>query len=102
MTQFETLRPRGAASIIVQAIVAMNDRQFNPSAAVLAWLWPGVGHLYLGHRRRGRYIMFGVLLLFFGGILIGGLDSIDRKNDRLWFLAQGLNGPIAFAADWIN
>jgi drug/metabolite transporter (DMT)-like permease len=80
----------------------MEERVFNPIAAVLAWLWPGAGHLFLRQKRRGRFIMFGVLFLFVGGIFIGGVDSIDRRDDRLWFLAQGLCGPVAFAVDWVN
>jgi hypothetical protein len=75
---------------------------FNPSAAILAWLWPGLGHIQLGQARRGRLIMFGVLFLFFSGLLVGGVDSVDSRNDRLWFLAQALCGPIAFAADFAN
>ena len=78
------------------------DRQFNPAAAVLAWLWPGAGHLSLGERKRGWLIMFGVLFLFVTGVLVGGIDSIDRKNDHLWFLAQSVCGPIAFGVDFIN
>lgn len=78
------------------------NRSFNPVAAVLAWLWPGMGHISQGHRRRGRLIMFGVLFLFIGGVLIGGIDSVDRKNDHLWFLAQAVCGPIAFGVDFLN
>jgi hypothetical protein len=74
----------------------------TPSAAALAWLWPGLGHISLGERRRGFLIMFGVLFLFFTGLLVGGLDCVDRKNDRLWFLAQSLCGPIAIGADLLN
>jgi hypothetical protein len=74
----------------------------NPLAAVLAWLWPGLGHMAIGERRRGRRIMLGVLFLFFSGLLIGGVDCVDRKNDRLWYLAQVLCGPLAIAADWAN
>lgn len=77
-------------------------QQFNPTAAVLAWIWPGLGHLSMGHRRRGLLIMFGVLFLFGGGVLIGGIDCVDRKQDFLWFLAQSVCGPIAFAVDLIN
>ncbi len=76
--------------------------QFTPSAAIWAWLWPGMGHIAHGERRRGLLIMFGVLFLFFGGVLIGGVDSVDRKDDRLWFVAQVLCGPIAIATDLIN
>jgi hypothetical protein len=76
--------------------------QFTPSAAILAWAWPGLGHISLGERRRGFLVMFGVLFLFLGGVLIGGLDVVDRKDDRLWFLAQILCGPVAVAADLAN
>ncbi|MCP3904269.1 MAG: hypothetical protein GY715_11615 [Planctomycetes bacterium] len=74
----------------------------NPVNAVLAWLWPGLGQIARGERKRGLLIMAGVLFLFFSGLLVGGVDSVDRRNDGLWFLAQGLNGPIAFAADLLN
>ncbi len=79
--------------------------QFTPTAAVLAWLWPGLGHISLGQRRRGVLVMFGVLWLFVGGVLIGGIDSVDRRDNdshSLWFLAQALCGPIALAVDWTN
>lgn len=56
----------------------------------------------LGHRRRGVLIMFGVLFLFLGGVLIGGIDSVDRRDDKLWFLAQSAVGPLAFAIDMVN
>jgi hypothetical protein len=76
--------------------------QFNALAMVLAWVLPGLGHISLGDRRRGLLIMAGTLFLFFGGMLIGGLDVVDRRNDRLWFLAQAGCGPVAFVADFAN
>jgi hypothetical protein len=78
------------------------DQQFNPGAAILAWLWPGLGHMSLGHRKRGGLIMLGVLFLFMTGILVGGIDVVDRKHDHLWFLAQSVCGPITFLTDYIN
>ena len=84
------------------SISTKSPGQFTPSAAVLAWLWPGLGHIPLGQRKRGFLVMFGVLFLFLGGILIGGLDVVDRRDDRLWFLAQVLCGPIAIVADVAN
>ncbi len=76
--------------------------QLTPTAALWAWLWPGLGHITQGERRRGLLIMFGVLFLFLGGVLIGGVDTVDRRSDRLWFLAQVLCGPIALVADAVN
>jgi hypothetical protein len=81
---------------------AGRKREFYPGAAALAWIWPGLGHISLGERRRGGLIMFGVLFLFLCGLLIGGVDVVDRQREWLWFLAQGLCGPIAFAADFVN
>jgi hypothetical protein len=52
--------------------------------------------------RRGRLMMLGVLFLFLSGILIGGVDSVDRREDHLWFLAQAVCGPVALGADFIN
>ena len=81
---------------------ASEPKPLNPTAALFAFLWPGLGHISLGDRKRGLLIMFGVLFLFVSGLLIGGVDAVDLKRDRLWFLAQSLCGPIAFAADMAN
>ena len=63
------------------------QREFRPWAAILAWLWPGLGHMAIGEKRRGGLVMIGVLFLFFSGLLIGGFDAVDRIEDRLWFYA---------------
>lgn len=84
------------------SISTKNPRPFNPAAAILAWIWPGLGHIHIGERKRGFLVMFGVLFLFLGGVLIGGVDSVDRRDDRLWFMAQVLCGPIALVADYAN
>lgn len=55
-----------------------------------------------GQRRRGILIAVGLLGLFFGGLLVGGIDVIDRQEDGLWFMAQGMVGPLAFATDYIH
>lgn len=82
----------------------LDEARFSLLAAFLAWIWPGLGHISLGEKKRGVYIMIGVLFLFFCGVLVGGFDAVDRLSgsDRLWFYAQGLCGPIAFAADFVN
>lgn len=78
------------------------ENRISPTAAVLAWLWPGLGHISLGERRRGLLIMFGILFLFVSGLLVGGIDCVDRRHDRLWFLAQSVCGPIVLGTDLIN
>ncbi len=71
----------------------------QPVAAVLAFLLPGLGHAYLGSVRRGVLIGASVLGLFFSGVLIGGIDVVDRKDDFWWFTGQACIGPVAFGAD---
>lgn len=79
-----------------------DEERFEPIAGLLAVLWPGAGHLYLGEVRRGLLIMAGVLGLFFGGLFIGGIDVVDRREDPVWFFGQALTGPLAFATDWVH
>lgn len=46
--------------------------------------------------------MAGVLILFVTGLAVGGIDCVDRKEARLWFIGQAGAGPIAFAASYAN
>ncbi|MGE3109139.1 MAG: DUF6677 family protein [Phycisphaerales bacterium] len=80
----------------------LDDPPFQPVAAVAALAFPGAGHAYLGETRRAILIAAGVLGLFFGGIFIGGVDVVDRKEDFVWFLGQGLVGPVAFGVDYYH
>ncbi|QKK09905.1 MAG: hypothetical protein HND58_18275 [Planctomycetota bacterium] len=43
-----------------------------------------------------------MLGLFLGGLLIGGVDVVDSRQDRLWFLGQALVGPVAFGTDYVH
>lgn len=74
----------------------------QPVAAVLAVLLPGAGHLYLGYTRRAILIASGVLGLFFSGLFVGGIDTVDRREDFVWFIGQAFVGPTAFAVDYIH
>lgn len=74
--------------------------RFEPIAGLLAVLFPGAGHFFLGERKRAGLIAGGILGLFAGGVLTGGIDVIDRKEDPIWFAGQALVGPIAFAVDY--
>lgn len=75
------------------------EETFQPVALVLAALFPGAGHIYLGEVKRGVLIAAGVLGLFVGGLLIGGIGVVDRRDNFIWFMGQALVGPIAFGVD---
>ena len=55
------------------------------TAALLAWVWPGLGHLFLGRRSKGLILMGCILSLFVLGV---GMDS--RLQMHL-----GLEDPLA-------
>jgi TM2 domain-containing membrane protein YozV len=80
----------------------IEDQPVHLGAGALGWIWPGLGHLRNGEGRRGRLVMLGVVGLFLLGVLIGGVDCVDRREDGLWFVAQAGAGPIAFATDAAN
>lgn len=75
---------------------------FHPLAALAAIAFPGAGHFVRGERARAACIAAGVLSLFFTGLFVGGIDSVDSREDRLWFFGQALVGPIAFGVDRVH
>ncbi|MBX3409622.1 MAG: hypothetical protein KF859_07020 [Phycisphaeraceae bacterium] len=75
---------------------------FRPLHLLAAIAFPGAGHALAGDIRRAALICGGVLGLFFGGIFIGGIDVIDRREDPVWFYGQALVGPVAFAVDTLH
>lgn len=79
-----------------------SDETFQPVALLLACALPGLGHAFLGDVKRGVLIFTSILGLFCGGILIGGVDVIDRTEDKWWFILQAGVGPTAFAVDSLH
>jgi len=92
----------------------------QPLAALLAFAFPGLGHLYLRQRRRAAMVALGVLGLFITGLLTAGIDAVDSgawyleklgratgkpvrwvrtDGDPIWFLGEMFCGPMAFAVD---
>lgn len=94
--------PANTTPSSVPAAHLVPDTGFDPAALVLAVIVPGLGHMIRHERWRGGWICGGVLGLFFGGILIGGIDVVDSKEDRVWFLGEALVGPVAFGVDYIH
>lgn len=60
-----------------------------PVAGLLAWLIPGLGHIYLGHRARGLVCLVTITATFWTGVAIGGVHAtVDPHQRKLWFVAQ--------------
>ncbi|MBX3379565.1 MAG: hypothetical protein KF805_05695 [Phycisphaeraceae bacterium] len=75
---------------------------FNPFSGIAALIVPGLGHVFLGQFRRGALVAVGVLGLFFAGLLVGGIDCVDSKEDALWFIAQAPTGVVAFGTNYVH
>ncbi len=74
-----------------------------PIAGLLAWLIPGMGHIYLGFRRRGLILLVTITLTFWMGVAIGGVrGTVDPNNRRAWFAAELCTGVNALAALYIH
>ena len=68
-------------------------------ALLLAWLVPGAGHAYLGRWARGIIIFVTISGLFWTGIAVGGVMTVDYRNERYWFLAEmfaGVHGLVGW------
>jgi hypothetical protein len=70
--------------------------------AVAGWLVPGLGHVWLGQRKRGLILLAGIYGLFMLGLLIGGIDVVDYQEDTLWFAGQACAGPPALIVGYIH
>ena len=90
-----------------------NSGGFNLGAFVLGLLLPGLGHFSIGERGRAYRILAGFLVLWVGGLLIGGLGSVrswepeyasggNGPKRNLWFYAQLGAGPIALGFDQLD
>jgi hypothetical protein len=65
-------------------------------AALLAWLVPGLGHWYLGHRDRAIILFVTIVVLFWGGVALGGVRStFNVQENGPWLAAQICTGPQA-------
>ena len=71
----------------------INSWEF-PLVALLAWVIPGAGHLYLGLRKRAVLLFIAIELTYFLGLYIGTIRVVDPAHSMFWFVAQifaGLN-----------
>ena len=68
---------------------------------------PGAGYFLIGHKTRALVVLVTIMLLFLGGMLIGGVRVVDAPNlrgsgsigyeiaQKPWFIGQVLAGPIS-------
>lgn len=72
-------------------------------AGPLAWLVPGLGHLFLGDRSRGLICLAAITATFWTGVAIGGVrGTVDPHTRKLWFVAQLGTGGNALSAYLLN
>ncbi len=57
-------------------------------AAALAWLIPGLGHVYLGKLKRGVILFVAISAMFYTGVSVGGTMTVDQHGEPYWFIAQ--------------
>lgn len=68
-------------------------------AAVLAWIVPGVGHLWIGERVRGIIFLTVIALTFWTGMAIGGVkNTVNPQQRTLWFMGQVCTGVHSIGA----
>ena len=67
--------------------------RWNFLATIGAWLFPGLGYLLMGERKRAAILAVSIGLLWLSGILIGGVSVVDRQQHPAWFLGQMLVAP---------
>ena len=51
-----------------------------PLVALAGWLIPGAGYVLIGQKLRGFVVGVTILLLFVGGLLIGGMRVVDSAH----------------------
>jgi len=61
-------------------------------AVALACAVPGAGHVYLGRWTRGLIIFVTIGALFWSGVAVGGVFTVDSKHERWWFVAEMFTG----------
>ncbi len=75
--------------------------QPNPLLAVfLAWVVPGLGHVYLRRRARGLVILFTVGLTFWTGVALGGAMTVQPDGEYVWWFAADMATGVHGLSAW--
>jgi hypothetical protein len=92
-----------STTVIVDETIEIDLRE-PVWAAILAWLWPGAGHLYQRRYAKGMLFMVSILALYVFGLVIGRGHVVYAswpKTDMRWhYLCQVGVGLPALPALW--
>jgi len=95
--------PTDSAATAVLVRSAGDNVLAAPIAGFLAWLVPGLGHLYLGDRTRGLICLVTITATFWTGVAIGSVQgTVDPRERTLWFMAQICTGGNTLTAVGLN
>lgn len=68
-------------------------------AVILAWLFPGLGHLAIGHRPRGLVLGGLVFATFLTGMILADFCNISPfDRHRIWGLCHAFGGAMSGVA----
>ena len=96
---FLQARPVLLALAIVLTVIYSTKRQ--RIAVLLAWLFPGLGHLWLGEKRRGLLFMVVLVTIFLAGLALGGFDTVSPFDRHpIWAMAQ-IPGGLMMLFGWL-
>ncbi len=75
------------------AVKQTPDAARTMRAALLAWILPGAGHFYLGHRGLAAVFFIAISFPFWTGVALGGVkDSVNPRANKWLFLAEMCSG----------
>lgn len=85
-----------------RAASATRDASRPLAAGLLAWVWPGLGHLFLGRRGKGLVFMGAILALFVLGVAMSSrlelhLGFEDPLAVLFSFAQMGTGAPYVLA-----
>jgi hypothetical protein len=92
-----------AALVLAFFFVLVLQNRRRGVAVILAWIFPGLGHLYLGLKTRGLFLGGIILALFFAGGVMCDFRNIEplRRHD-VWALAHFFAGLPAAATAFVT
>ena len=74
--------------------------EWNITAAIAAWVLPGLGHWWLGEKQRGSILAASIGVRWLAGFILGGISVFDHKEHPGWFWLAQVHLAPAIGADF--